>query len=224
MKIEPALCPAMRRSVRPPSFCVLLPGDSSGHAGSLRSCRWTPRPARGSSCRDRSPTARPPAHWSLPHRPAANLPATPAGQQRRAAPRRSRGRTPMAGSGSGCTCPSTRRSLRRPANPKSPRVADDQLYIWHPTAGLTPFAGKRISRGCRLASGLPTRPADWLGGPSPASPSTTAYSRSPPRRFPPLRQLMETVRGDIGQQVDQLFQLPAQPRRRPAWRACGDGT
>ena len=86
-------------------------------------------------------------------------------------------------------------------------LADDQLYIWHPTAGLTPFAESEFLAAVDLLQRPAERPADW----SRSVPGVAINDRLlslTATQVPTIAQLMEMVpSGDIGQQVDQLFQL-----------------
>ena len=91
--------------------------------------------------------------------------------------------------------------------------ADDQLYVWHPVAGLTPFATADCLAPAELLGSPVESPADWNRAVPGVAINTRLLSLSV-EVTPTVMQLMEEVRGDIGSQSSDLTRLPPIPNER----------
>ncbi len=90
-------------------------------------------------------------------------------------------------------------------------LADDQLYVWHPSAGLVPFA----PADCLCPADLLTAPAESVVRWDSAAPGVAYNSRLlslSATVTPSLEQLIETARGEIGSKTNELSSLPPSPR------------
>jgi tetratricopeptide (TPR) repeat protein len=90
-------------------------------------------------------------------------------------------------------------------------LADDQLYVWHPTAGLVPFTAADWLRPVELLSPPTEREARW----DRAVPGVACNSRLlslSASSTPSLTEIIEQVRGEIGSLSNELDTLPPSPR------------
>ena len=90
-------------------------------------------------------------------------------------------------------------------------LSDDQVYIWHPAAGLIAFAQEQWLTLAALLSAADETPSDWN-----RAICGTAYNQrllSITAAFAPtLDSLMSEARGDIGSQAEHADLLPPSPR------------
>ncbi|HZZ71738.1 MAG TPA: hypothetical protein VFE24_05765 [Pirellulales bacterium] len=94
-------------------------------------------------------------------------------------------------------------------------LADDSLYVWHPSAGLTQFS----AHDCRSAADFLCPPAesraDWNRAAQGTAFNTRLLSLTV-ESVPTVEEMMNDVRGDIGTRAASLGSLPASRNERRA--------
>lgn len=91
--------------------------------------------------------------------------------------------------------------------------AEDEIYLWHPVAGLICFPRQSALRVADLLAAPPSRRSRW----DLAQPGTAVNSRLhsiQPDQPLDLAAVLEQGRGDIGRQAPELKQLPPSDRER----------
>lgn len=90
-------------------------------------------------------------------------------------------------------------------------LADDQLYVWHPVAGLVPFTAADCLRPSELLAPPVEVESHWDRAVPGVAYNTRLLSLSAAIR-PSLSQMIEQVRGEIGTRSNELSSLPPTPR------------
>ena len=90
-------------------------------------------------------------------------------------------------------------------------LADDQLYVWHPVAGLIPFTAADCLRPSELLAPPAEQESHWNRAVPGVAYNARLLSLSA-AITPSLAQMIEQVRGEIGTRSEELSNLPPTPR------------